>query len=650
MNFFDHQDAARRATRRLVVIFLLSIAGVIAALYLPVAVVLTNEAAKHRGPLPTTAWWDPGAFLCIAGAASAVILLGAGVKRLQLVGGGKAVAESLGGVWVNPSGASPAERRLLDVVEEMSIASGMPVPPVYLIEDESINAFAAGTSPRDAVLGFTRGAVDRLTRDELQGVVAHEFSHVAHGDTRLNIRLACAVAGVMVIALVGRLLLHAAARTPRIRSKKGDPTVGLALVGVLLLVVGALGAFFGRILQAAVSRQREYLADASAAQYTRNPGALADALRRIAGIGDNRMAADAAGGFNHFFFTSAVRTWLASHPPIEERIRRLEGAAVALPSPSSAVTGTSSAHPAGAMGLAGASTGAPPSDEVRAVAPGRPTVASGTTAPTRSIENVRPILQRGLGKRVLEACGEPFDVQAVLLLVAWSHDEATRQRQRDIVRAGLGPPMAALVSRLRPAVGEVHETLHMVLIDLCMPALQQLSRAQYKAFRTTLADVMRADGRVSLLEWTLRTVLSRRIETRFGGMPDPVGRVPIAECLTEARTLLSTVAWSGDRTRAAAAYLRGATRLGLRQREPLEAGACTLDSVDQALERLAHLDEASRHAVVEAVSETVSEDALLQPREHLLLRGIADRLNVLVPSAIELLDAQAPGAAIDRRA
>ena len=635
MNFFDHQDAARRATRRLVVLFLVSIVALVAVLYAPVGFLLANEAAQRRGPLPPLAWWDPAAFLCVGGGACAVILLGAGVRRLQLTGGGKAVAESLGGTWVNPTGASPAERRLLDVVEEMSIASGMPVPPVYLIEDESINAFAAGTSPRNAVLGFTRGAVDRLTRDELQGVVAHEFSHVAHGDMRLNIRLACAVAGVMVIALIGRGLMQVVARAPRGRSKKDDG-VALALVGLLLVLVGSIGAFFGRILQAAVSRQREFLADASAAQYTRNPGALADALRRIAGVSDNRMTAEAASGLNHFFFTSAVHAWLATHPPIEERIRRLEGAAAKIPVPSSSTAGAVS----GAHGVAALAPSVAP-----AVAR-----ASGATAPARSVENVRPILRRGLSPRLLEACGQPYDAQAVLLLMAWGHDEATRDRQRDIVRAELGPPMASLVSRLRPSVSSVHETLHMVVIDLCMPAIQQLSRTQYADFRKTLAEVMRADGRVNLLEWTVRTVLARRIETRFGGMPDPVGRLPLAACLDESRTLLSTLAWAGPQDRAPAAYARGAARLGLRETRPLDATRCSLDAVDHALERLAHLDESARHTVVEAVSETVSEDALLQPREHLLLRGVADRLNVLVPSSIELLDAQAPGAAIDRRA
>ena len=647
MNFFDHQDAAKRATRRLVVLFLLSIAGVIAVLYAPVAFVMVGEAAKHRGPLPPLAWWNPAAFATIAAAATAIILLGAGVRRLQFAGGGKAVAESLGGAWLNPSSASPAERRLLDIVEEMSIASGMPVPPVYAIEDDSINAFAAGTTPRNAVLGFTRGAIDRLTRDELQGVVAHEFSHVAHGDMRLNIRLACAVAGVMVIALIGRAMLQIAARAPRARSSKGESGAGFAMIGVLLIVVGSLGAFFGRILQAAVSRQREFLADASAAQYTRNPGALADALRRIAGIGDNRMAAEAAGGLNHFFFTSAVNAWLASHPPIAERIRRLEGAATAATTPVASTSTQVNETPVSAVG-AGAIAASGVSSPPPATRPGQPTHASGATTPRRAIENVRPVLQRGVGTRLLEACGEPFDAQAVLLLLSWGHDEGARERQREIVRAGLGPPMVALLSRLRPAVSELHESLHMVVIDLCMPAIQQLSRPQYRAFRDTLAEVMRADGRVTLLEWALRSVLARRIETRFGGLRDPVGRLTLRQCMGEARILVSTIAWAGDHARARAAYSRGASRLSLREPQPIDAQLCTLDSVDRALERLAHLDERDRHAVVEAVAETVSEDALLQPREHLLLRGIADRLDVLVPSSIEMLDGQAPGAAIDR--
>ena len=628
MNFFDHQDAAKRSTRRLVVLFMLSIVCVVALLYLPLAIAMAAEG--HKGPYrpPAVPWWDPGVFAAVAIGATTVILLGAGVKRLQLSGGGKAVAESLGGRWIQPSGASPAERRLLDVVEEMSIASGMPVPPVYLIEDDSINAFAAGRTPKDAVLGFTRGAVDQLSRDELQGVVAHEFSHVAHGDMRLNLRLACAVAGVMVIALIGRGMVYAAARMPASRSRKGDGRAGVALIGVVLLVVGGLGALFGRILQAAVSRQREFLADASAAQYTRHPHALASALRRIAGMADNRMQSEAASGLNHFFFTSAARAWLASHPPIEERIRRLEGSIVAPTAPAS--RGAAGEAPEGAAGLAGTMH------------------AQGALIPERTVSIVRRMLDRDIPKPVLAACAEPFDAQAVVLLLAWAESDEARERQREAVRSALGPAMASTVSRLRPSMERLHACLHLVVLDLCMPALQQLSLPQYRSFREALAEVVKADGRVTLFEWTMRSVLGRRVEGRFGALRDRPGSASIASRAGDAWLLLSALAHAGAPERAEAALARGLSSLELPVRPPAAARECTLDAVDAALESLARLTEQGRHRMVEAAASVVSEDGQLHTREGLLLRAIADRLDVLLPSTLEMLEQDAPGAALDR--
>jgi len=636
MNFFDHQDAAKRATRRLVVLFVLSLIGVGVLLYVPVAIAMASEAAK-RGGARGAAWWDPTTFLMIFGAAAAIILLGAGVKRMQLRGGGKAVAESLGGRWLNPAGASPSERRLLDVVEEMSIASGMPVPPVYVMEDDSINAFAAGNTPKDAVLGFTSGAIAQLPRDELQGVVAHEFSHIAHGDTRLNVRLACAVAGVMVIMLIGRVVLSIAARAPASRSKKDDGRAGIALFGVLLLVVGGLGAFFGRILQAAVSRQREFLADASAAQYTRDPAALAGALRRIAGLGPNHMSQDSASGMNHFFFTSAVNTWLASHPPIEERIRRLEGAAVA----PAATPATTSAT--GTPAVAALSGGAPTRQRPHLDA--QP--ADGVGVPSDMIRRVGPIMHRLLPKHIAEACTEPLDAQAVLLLTAWSSDASARSRQRDIVRQRLGPAMASTVSRLSAPMESLKDALRLMVLDLCMPALQQLSQPQYMAFREALTEVIRADGSVSLFEWTMRSVLARRVEARFGALADRPGNATLRSRQKEAWILLSALAWAGDAARARQAAARGLDHLQLPIQDPAPGAQCTLDAVDASLERLAELRDADRHRVVEAAAATVAEDALMQPQELLLLRAVADRLNVLIPSSIELLEQDAPGALLD---
>ena len=632
MNFFDHQDAARRATRRLVVLFICTVLGVVAMLYAPWGLAASQERGSDHGPW---SWWDTQAFLTIAGTTVVLILLGAGVKRVQLAGGGKSVAESLGGAWLNPAAASPAERRLLDVVEEMAIASGMPVPPVYVLEDESINAFAAGNTPQDAVLGFTRGAVAHLTRDELQGVVAHEFSHVAHGDMRLNIRLACAVAGIMVIALVGRALFHIAARLPRAGKGGAGAALGVFSLGLLLLVAGSVGAFFGRILQAAVSRQREFLADASAAQYTRAPAALASALRRIAGIGGaNRLENVAASGLNHFFFTSAASTWLATHPPIEERIRRLE---------SSESAGMSGAMPppVPATGPSAAPAPTAPAPVGAFLSGGRP--ATGVTASVTPTSHALALLHRRLPPPVLTASQQPLDAQALLLLTTWSDDASVQAMQREIVRARLGVPVLHAVQSLRPSMVLLRSTLRLVVVDLCMPALQQLSLPQYRTFREALGECMRADGRIELFEWTLRSVLARRVEGRFGALRDPMGSATLASLDSECRLLLSALAWAGDPARAAAAYARGAQQAGLPAAGPLDRSICSLDAVDAALERLAHLAREGRRQVVDASAAVVCEDGQIHPRELLLLRGVGDRLDVLVPSPIDMLVEDATG-------
>jgi uncharacterized tellurite resistance protein B-like protein len=379
-----------------------------------------------------------------------------------------------------------------------------------------------------------------------------------------------------------------------------------------------------------VSRQREYLADASAAQYTRNPRALAAALRRIAGLPSNTLDSAAASGLNHFFFTSAASAWLATHPPIGERIRRLEGSANAIEAPM---------RPEGAPERTESAIGFAPQH--------RATTTERAVPDARTIDAVTPMLKRTLPPRLIEACREPFDAQAVLLLSAWGSTDEVRERQRDVVRANLGPAMAATVSRLRPAMSRVPEPLLLTVLDLCMPALQQLSQRQYRDFRAALGEVMRADGKVSLMEWTLRSALARRVEVRFGALGDAPGRATIAARLGDAHALLSTVAHAPANGRAREAYRRGAEWIRGLPVEPLAAERCSLDALDHALERLAELNEAGRHCVVEAVATAMSEDGAMHTREDLLLRGIADRLGVLLPSAVDSLEQHAPGAALD---
>jgi Zn-dependent protease with chaperone function len=202
----------------------------------------------------------------------------------------------------------------------MALAAGVPMPQVYVLDqDAGINAFAAGHSPEDAAIGITRGGMTLLTRDELQGVIGHEFSHLLNGDMRLNIRIMGVLFGIVCLTVIGRVLLYA-----RGGNRGRAP---MLLLGVALLVIGALGVLFGRLIQAALSRQREMLADASAVQFTRNPAGLAGALRKIGRVGA-RIDSPHAGEVSHMFFENGlgkpVFGWLATHPPLAERIRALD--------------------------------------------------------------------------------------------------------------------------------------------------------------------------------------------------------------------------------------------------------------------------------------------------------------------------------------
>lgn len=336
MDFFEAQELARKRTRLMVVLFAMAVLSIALALYAVVVYVLGAGFFQPEGAVhPGLVLWQPDVFF---GTLVAVVLLVTACslfKVAQLRSGGGYVARSMGGIEIEQSTQDADERMLLNIVEEMSIASGVPMPEVYLLPEEGINAFAAGFSPADAVVAVTRGCVRTLNRDELQGVVAHEFSHILNGDMRLNIRLMGVLFGILAIAVLGQLVFRGTANASlmgggRRRSKdNGGAMVAIMLIGVAVMAIGYIGVFFGRLIQSAISRQREFLADASAVQFTRNPEGIAGALKKIGGaplhgaIG-NAHSQEAA----HFFFANAFKSNLvsmfATHPPLEQRIAAIE--------------------------------------------------------------------------------------------------------------------------------------------------------------------------------------------------------------------------------------------------------------------------------------------------------------------------------------
>jgi Zn-dependent protease with chaperone function len=626
MDFFANQAAARRRTGLLVVYYALAVALIIASVYLAFAAVFMGARMEEGQAVTTAQWWDERMFLWVAGGTLAIVLTGTLYRIAQLAGGGKSVAQLLGGRLAPHATRDLAERKVLNVVEEMAIASGIPVPPVYLLDNEAgINAFAAGFSQRDAVIGVTRGCVEQLSRDELQGVIAHEFSHIFNGDMRLNIRLMGVLHGILVIALVGywimRSSFHGRARS---RDSKGG-AAAIGLLGVALMLIGYIGVFFGKLIQSAVSRQREFLADASAVQYTRNPGGLASALRRIAGMSHGskvgNLHAQEAG---HFFFANGLRGsllgLLATHPPIEERIRRLEPggetvrAAYAAMEAAGPGTGVATAGAAGfAAGAVTAEVGAPRAEHMR--------YAEG-------VSQRLPAAGR-------EACERPDGARAAVYALLTQPGGGVGTAQRERLEAHETADVVALWARLVPELRGMSADLRLPLAESAVATLKELSGGEYRAFRDNLRALVAADREVDLFEYALQRMILRQLAPTFEGVKREPVRYRDAKSIAEpGRALLSCLAYWGsdDPEDARRAFEKGWSEMGAGATDgmaPLDQ--CGLPLLDRALETLAQAAPALKKRVVAACAACIGFDGRVTVEEGELLRAVADAIDCPIP-------------------
>ncbi|MCS6970864.1 MAG: M48 family metallopeptidase, partial [Planctomycetes bacterium] len=473
MDFFAHQEAALRASRWLIVLFLIAVAAVLASINALFAFLL--DASN----LELHLWVTLGTLVVMAG--------GALFSLLGFAGSGRSVAEALGGREVDPETRDPDERRLLHVVEEMAIASGVPRPPVYILDEEGINAFAAGYRIDDAAIGVTKGLL-ALPRDQIQGVIAHEYSHILHGDMRLNMRLIAVLAGLMAVAGVGRFLMQAALRSAAAASgnRRSSGALPFLLLGLAIFVIGLLGWFFGRLIQAAISRRREYLADASAVQYTRNPEGIAGALEHILRRG-SAVSAERAADAAHLFFAQALSGLFATHPPLAERIARIRGRPVEGPASTAAV----GAAPAGHGALAPAQL-----------------VASAGALDRQQLNRAERVLAQ-LPPAVVEAAHQPFSARAVALLPLLARREAPRERQLAAV-ARHDPALAAELRRLWPHWSQADATaVRWPLLQLVLPLLGSLSLGQRRQLLAVAEALATDDGIVTVAEYIVLRRLQR---------------------------------------------------------------------------------------------------------------------------------------------
>lgn len=627
MNFFEHQDQARKNSSRLTLLFFAAVAGVIIAVYLLVAMGM-------RGQQPERSLLDPMLLLKVGGAVAAIIAIGSLIKVAALSAGGSAVAESLGGRLVTHSTRDPAERRLVNLVEEMAIASGTPVPQIYVLDAEAgLNAFAAGHRPDNAAIAVTAGTLQSLSRDELQGVIGHEFSHILNGDMRLNIRLIGMLGGIMAVAIIGRIVLRAGSFS---RKKEG---AALAVAGIALLVIGYIGVLAGRILQAAISRQREFLADASAVQFTRNPDGIAGALRKIGGAAmGSKVVAPAAAEASHMFFGPiALSSLLATHPPLEERIRRIDGNAAELlaqPSPAGALSSQAAGMASGFAG--GAPSGPAAGGGTPAAA--RKDLSQDVGALTLQSIDASAKLLASLPLPVQQAVRSPLGACAVTWALLLDEDRAQRASQVEQLRAFAPRPLFDETATIFPAVQALEPHWKLPLVDLAIPSLRSLSPGQAASFRKGLELLVQADGEVTLFEFCLWTVIDRRVgttSTRSRQSP----RLSVPKLRAHAAALLNAVCAAGqqDGDTGAAAFAAAIVPLSglLSAADYVHQAGFSAPVLGNSLAALAAAPFKLRRQILDGCSRGVLYDEVVEADEAHLLRAIAYALELPLPPALD---------------
>ncbi len=636
MNFFEHQDQARQKTRRLIGLFALSVAAMIVAIYFA-ALIVFNVAMSSRTSsvcrgsytiglfrrrscnnlvtsslphLDTSSWWNPDLFLLVAIVTLAVITIASLYKVSSLQQGGSVIAQELGGRLLIAEMAKGDEQQLLNIVAEMAIAASIPPPAVYLLDDESgINAFAAGFTPKNAVIGVTRGCLQQLTRDELQGVIGHEFSHILNGDMRLNLRLVGVLHGILFVYILGRLMIE---------SENGDDRSWLWYFGLALMAIGSLGLLFGRLIKSAVSRQREFLADASAVQFTRNPDGISGALQKIGGVG-SRLQSPYAEASSHMFFGSALKftsleDLLATHPPIRQRLRRLGGLDVSQLSAS--VSG--SASPDLVMGFAGSSRSQPLVNVVR---------SKPVAYPESLLAQVSEPLQLGIRERegaialVYALLLDPKDLQVRSQQVEW-----LCQKEPEI-----SEQMLVFHSQLERLDGRDR----LPFLDLAVPALLQNSAAECQQLFKGVQGLAKADGRWSLTEFVILVILQTRLQPCMGTATQSEQFSTLDSIWSDCIVLVSAVAQVGQTDSDAMIY---ALRSGLfrlpgagQQTMPTLLPTWNFSELRKSLHRLSVASLKLRHAIVEACSYTVLLDNTVTEQEAELLRAIVITLGCPLP-------------------
>lgn len=634
MNFFEAQDRARRNTSWLVLLFIFAVGGLILLTNLLIFGVMVYSSAGQL-VFSFDAFQLYYSWELFAGVTIGVCLLiffGSLYKTMSLSGGGAAIAEMLGGRLVPQSTADLQERQLLNVVEEMAIAAGMPIPKVYLLDDLSINAFAAGQSPANAVIGVTKGTLARLNREELQGVIAHEFSHIFNGDMRLNIRLIGILHGILLIGMIGYFILRSLRFSGRSRSKNGGGGIAaVAAVGFGLMVIGYTGTFFGQWIKAVVSRQREYLADSSAVQFTRNKDSIAGALKKIGAVSSGSfIESPAAPEYSHAYFANGISSrWqslFATHPPLAKRIKQIDplwdGKFVQSefrpPTPSD-------------------SSEAPPSETAKIavtaaiLSSAEQAISQIGTLNEQNIEYVQQLII-AIPLVLRDAAQEAFSARALIYAIL-INKQADNKEAWSVLEQHADPSMPALAEQYLSELKNLDERFNLPLMELCINALRELSPDQFVQFKGAVHQIIILDESVDLNEWIIQRLVLQQLDQHFGIRKTAKTKQGSLEAVkTDMETILSLIAYveHKDDGEAKTAFDSGAAETGL-ELVMLSRQAFKLESLNLSVDNLMQLKPLVKPRFLKACVAIILEDGKTTTKGIELVRTISACLDCPMP-------------------
>ncbi len=632
MNFFEAQDRARRNTSWLILLFVLAVLGLIVLTNLLLIGVLVYS---KTGQLTFSyevlrQFYSFEIFLAVAVGVSLLIFAGSLYKTMSLSGGGASVAEMLGGRLISQSTNDLQERQLLNVVEEMAIASGTPIPKVYLLDEVSINAFAAGQTPANAVIGVTYGTMTRLNREELQAVIAHEFSHIFNGDMRLNIRLIGILHGILLIGMIGYFILRSMLYSRRSRNRKGGGGIAAIIaLGGGLMVIGYVGTFFGQWIKATISRQREYLADSSAVQFTRNKDGIAGALKKIGGLSaSSYIDAPTAPEYSHAYFANGISSFwqslLSTHPPLEKRIKAID------PSWNGEFTRSEIVQPSKSKTKPVQTSGF--ANIAAVLSSAEQAINRVGTLNEENIAYVQQLIV-ALPTGLRQASQQAYSARAVVYAILISQQK-DRQQALDLLKQHAEQKMPDLSEIFLPEIDRLDEKLKLPLLELSINALKELSSNQYIRFNRAVTQIIVADKSVDLNEWIIQRLVLQQLDLHFGLRRPARGRYSnLAAVKSAAEELLSLIAYveHKDQREAESAFNTGLKQVGMTALKITPRKSLKLDSLNQSLDQLMQLKPLAKPRLLKACVAIIMHDGKTTTKGIELVRTISSCLDCPMP-------------------